>query len=303
MTDSCARVFKPSTREGSITPEPTSLLHPDVPIAGQNLPPQYQKCPDSTHNTYKLICLRKLPVDDNDKNPRTESKGKDSKKSQSRMNSRDDKPSKPTFTTKTRLKPENTPISSTSYRDLDNPTVLVNDPTTKECLKPTPKSQECGPQHRYYLTEALDFDYQDMLNICSVCSSYREASVHTIMELMPDAIFAIQTIRASLNDDERRKGSRKEWEMAHPFYYMLEGERACLFLERRKASGLRNCAEVRRCILHAAVEREKEDKKLDSQKPSAIRKFFRLPPKKSRKRLTEEEIRRTEEMIMAIRLI
>ncbi|KAK6335265.1 hypothetical protein TWF718_010699 [Orbilia javanica] len=288
----------------------TSLRHPDLPSVGDDLPWQYQSHSNREQYTYKLICLdRNLIVYEDE----SDTSNKDlhlKSQSQSQSQPNDEKPQIPntaaaptTSLNDHQERPENIPISTTSYKDLDNPTALVNDPTQEPSTpEPTPKNYR--PTYRYFLTEAQDFDHGDMLAIFSVCRSYDESYIRPIIELMPDALFAIQTIKASLNADERRNGTNKEWELAHLFYFLVDGGIACLFLERREASGLRNSTEIRECIKNAEVERDKtETEEQVVKKRSLMRRVLRLPPKKPRRPPTEEEIRRTEEIIMAIRII
>ncbi|KAK6511895.1 hypothetical protein TWF481_000799 [Arthrobotrys musiformis] len=281
----------------------TSLRNPHIPTAGQNLPTQYQPRNGHEKHTYKLICLAKdLMIHDEDLDP----KKKSHRRSHSLSHLNDETPPPTNGPLKDLLqKPENTPISPVSYKDFDNPTNLVNDPTATaaaEPSKPTPGPRNYRPEYRYYLTEAQDFDYETMLAIFSVCKGYGDAYILPLIDLLPDALYAIQTIKSSLNAEERKNKTNKEWELAQLFYILLEGDLCCLFLEQREASGLRGSAEVRECIQKAEEERENEAK-TGTPKRSLIRRILGLPPKKPRRPLTEEEIRRTEEIIMAIRII
>ncbi|KAK6510388.1 hypothetical protein TWF506_009498 [Arthrobotrys conoides] len=297
---------KPSIEGDAIISGTTSLRHPDLPVVGDKLPWQYQSRNNRENYTYKLICLdRDLIIYDDEST--SKSKRHSYRKSLYQLKPNDEKPQISTTTTTTPTpaetdvqKPEKNPITA-AYKDFDNPTALVNDPIS-ELSKMSTKPRSYRPTYRYFLREAQDFDYGDMLAIFSVCKSYDEDYIRPLTELMPDALFAIQTIKSSLNADEVKNGTNKEWELAQLFYFMVEGGHACLFLEQREASGLRGLAEFRECIQQAEDDREKTEQQVTAER-SLIRKLLRLPPKKPKRPLTEEEIRRTEEIIMAIRII
>ncbi|KAF3182338.1 hypothetical protein TWF788_006253 [Orbilia oligospora] len=294
-----------------------SLRHPDLPIAGGELPRQYQDHNHREQYTYKLICLDKdlIIYDDDSTTATTKFKRNSFRRSQYQIKVNNDNNDddgggneKPQIGSTNASgndprKPENNPIQSATYKDFDNPTALINDPIS-ELSKIATRPRNYRPTYRYFLREAQDLDYGDMLAIFSVCRSYDDDYIRPIMELMPDALFAIQTIKASLNADEMKNGTNKEWEMAQLFYFMVEGGHACLFLERREASRLRISAEIEEFIQHEPEDgREGKVERQVTPKRSLIRKLLRLPPKKPKRPLTEEEIRRTEEIIMAIRII
>ncbi|KAF3086323.1 hypothetical protein TWF594_004624 [Orbilia oligospora] len=289
------------------------LRHPDLPIAGGDLPWQYQDHSNREKYTYKLICLDKdLIIYDDDSTTATKFKRNSFCRSQYQTKTNDDNKDdggdeKPQISSTNASgndpqKSENNPMQSAPYKDFDNPTALIKCPIS-ELSKIATRPRNYRPTYRYFLREAQDFDYGDMLAIFSVCRSYDDDYIRPIMELMPDALFAIQTIKASLNANEIKNGTNKEWEMAQLFYFMVEGGHACLFLERREASRLRISAEIREFIQQEPEDGEGKMERQVTPKRSLIRKLLRLPPKKPKRPLTEEEIRRTEEIIMAIRII
>ncbi|KAK6529236.1 hypothetical protein TWF281_008417 [Arthrobotrys megalospora] len=288
----------PLVEEDNLLRRSTSLRHPDVPVPGDKVPWQYQNRADPSKYTYKLICLGKDLIVYDDSEPESE------KKTTCKSKPKNTKPKTPTTDDPGSLQTkEKIQMASANYKDFDNPAANLSDPPTLDPQNPAPKLKNYKPTYRYYLTEAQDFDYGTMLAIFSVCRSHDEACIRPIMELMPDALFAIQTIKESLNAEERKNGTKKEWELAQLFYFLVDGGLACLFLEQREASGLRGLVEVRECIQAEADAEEQQEKKVIARKPSVIRRLLGLPPKKPRKLPTEEDIRRMEEIIMAIRII